>query len=80
MTNESNYKFWKALTRCNEYLSENSRAGQLCIQYIFYIDVFRRFIRPERTGNWQNHLTVVGQMLNLFAATGHFPYAKSAKL
>ena len=32
------------------------------------------------TGNWQNHLMVVRQMLNLFSDTAHFQYAKSAKI
>ena len=27
--------------------------------------------------NWQKHLMVVHQMLNLFSATAHFQYAKS---
>ena len=40
----------------------------------------KQFIRAERTGNWQNHLMVVRQMLNLFSATAHFQYAKSARL
>ena len=40
----------------------------------------KQFIRAERTGNWQNHLMVVRQMLNLFSATTHFQYAKSARL
>ena len=30
--------------------------------------------------NWQNHLGSTAQMLNLFAATGHINYAKSARL
>ena len=39
----------------------------------------KQFIRAERTGNWQNHLMAVRQMLNLFSATTHFQYAKSAR-
>ena len=38
------------------------------------------FIAAERTGNWQNHLGSTAKMLNLFAATGHSNYAKSARL
>ena len=40
----------------------------------------KRFIRAERTGDWCSHLHVVSEMLNLFAATGHFNYAKSGRL
>ena len=40
----------------------------------------KQFIRAERTRNWQNYLMVVRQILNLFSATAHFQYAKSARL
>ena len=43
-----------------------------------YIDTLKLFIRAERVGNWNMHIIAVGRMLNLFAATGHFNYAKSA--
>ena len=33
--------------------------------------MLKHFIRAERTGNWNLHVVTVGQMLNLFAATGH---------
>ena len=33
-----------------------------------------------RTGNWNLHLVAVSIMINLFAATGHLPYAKCACL
>ena len=38
------------------------------------------FIRAERTGNWHEHLEAMRLMLNLFAATAHINYAKSARL
>ena len=31
-------------------------------------------------GNWHEHLEAMRRMLNLFAATGHINYAKSARL
>ena len=37
------------------------------------------YIRAERTGNRELHLSYVSEMLNLFAATGHLHYAKSAR-
>ena len=40
----------------------------------------KQFIPAGRTGNWQNYLMVVRQILNLFSATAHFQYAKSARL
>ena len=45
-----------------------------------YVDLIKAFIKSERTGNWNQHLIIVTEMLNLFAATGHFNYAKSARL
>ena len=80
MTSETGLQFCRAVARCKEYLSENSRTAKLWIQYIHYINIVKQFIRAEHTGNWQNHLMVVRQMLNLFSATAHFQYAKSAKL
>ncbi|KAG1647735.1 hypothetical protein GQR58_030367 [Nymphon striatum] len=62
------------------HLSTTSRTAKLWIQYISYIDVIKQFIAAERTGNWKNHLETMAQMLNLFAATGHYHYAKSARL
>ena len=61
-------------------LSACSRTAKLWVQYIHCIDTVKSFIAAERTGNWQNHLGATAQMLNLFAATGHLNYAKSARL
>ena len=38
------------------------------------------FIFAERTSDWELHLLTVTKMLNLFAATGHIHFAKSARL
>ena len=38
------------------------------------------FIRAERTGDWDKHLVATEKMLNLYVATGHYHYAKSARL
>ena len=80
MTCETSLDFCRTIERCKEYLSENSRTAQLWIQYTHYINIVKQFIRAERMGNWQNHLMVVRQMLNLFSATAHFEYVKSARL
>ena len=72
MTSETSLKFCRATARCKEYFSETSRTANLWIQYIHYINIVKQFIRAERTGNWQNHLMTVRQMLNLFSATAHF--------
>ena len=52
----------------------------LWIQYLDYISTIKLFIRASRTGNWNLHLEFVRWMLDLFAASGHIHYAKSARL
>ncbi|KAK3747021.1 hypothetical protein QZH41_001488 [Actinostola sp. cb2023] len=42
------------------------------------VDILHRFIKAERTGNWELHLQTVYEMLPYFAASGHNQYAKSA--
>ena len=61
-------------------LAERSPTAKLWLQYIEYVETLKLFIRAERTGDWNLHLIAVTQMLNLFAATGHINYAKSARL
>ena len=36
------------------------------------------FIQAERLGDWEMHVPAIRSTLNLFAATGHINYAKSA--
>ena len=57
-----------------------SRTAKWWLTYIDYIDTLKLFIRAERVGNWNMHIIAVGRMLNLFAATGYFNYAKSARM
>ena len=42
------------------------------------IDLLRKFLKAERTGNWQLHLQSVKEMLPYFAAAGHNLYVRSA--
>ena len=52
LTSEASLKFCRAIARCKEYLSENSRTAKLLIQYIHYINIVKQFIQAGRTGNW----------------------------
>ena len=61
-------------------LCEKSPIARLWLQYMEYIETFKFYIRAERTDNWNLHLIAVERMLNLFAATDHVHYAKSAQL
>ena len=57
---------------------EGCRTAQLWLQYMYTIEILKRFIASERTGNWNGHLCALQQMLPYFAATGHNLYLKSA--
>ena len=73
-------KLEESLLKYKALLAEGSPTAKLWLQYIEYVETLKMFIRAERTGNWCLHLVAVGKMLNLFAATGHINYAKSARL
>jgi hypothetical protein len=69
-----------SLQTLNHELIEKSRTAKLWISYMDYVNVVKLFIRAERTGDWNTHLIAVNSMLNLFAATGHYNYAKCGRL
>lgn len=77
---------WKNITvyiaDCTFYFirksMENHRTAVLWLQYMKMVDIIRKFIKAERTGNWELHLQSVRNMLPFFAAAGHHLYAKSA--
>ena len=57
-------------------LCEESRTSRLWCQYLDYVNQIKNFIAAERTGDWHLHVATVRKMINLFATTGHFNYAK----
>ena len=57
-----------------------SRTAKLWIQYMDMVDVMKKYIRAERTGNWKLHLEATLDMLPYFAAAGHNSYLKSSLL
>ena len=61
-------------------ISSASRTAKLWLQYLEYISIIRMFIKAERTGKWHEHLEAMRLILNLFTATGHINFAKSARL
>ena len=72
--------FSSTLKSSKDLLETQSRTAKLWIQYLNYIQIVKLFIHAERTGNWNLHLLATESMINLFAATGHLHYAKSARL
>ena len=61
-------------------LQSKSRTAKLRLAYIDCINTLKLFIFAETTGDWNTQLVAVGRMLNIFAASGHFNHAKSARL
>lgn len=59
-------------------LTEASRTAKLWLNYVRHVSLLKLFIRAERTGDWNLHLSSQWGMIPLFAATGHNNYAKSA--
>ena len=59
---------------------KSSRTATLWLQYMDMVDIVRKYIRAERTGNWELHLQAVSEMLPYMAASGHNNYTRSALL
>ena len=69
-----------SLEEYKKLLGDSSRTAKLSLQYLYYIDIVRLFIRAERVGDWDLYLISVKKMINMFPATGHINYAKCARL
>ena len=69
-----------ALEKRMQELRERSRTAKLWLQYWHHIQLLKRFIIAERTSNWSLHLQSTTDILNLFTASRHLNYAKSARL
>ena len=70
----------KKLSSLKLSLSKRSCKAKLWIQYIEMIDILKKFIQTELTGNWNLHLQAIEAMLPYFAASSHFLFAKSARV
>jgi len=57
--------------------NEASSIGRLWLQYMKMVDILKRFLRAERTGDWSLHLPSLQEMLPYFAAAGHNLYTKT---
>lgn len=62
------------------FLKKRGPTSQLWMQYWEMISIVKDFIRAERSGDWDLHLSTVQRMIPYFHASGHFLYAKSAHL
>ncbi len=74
----------EVMTRINDSLQreadslKSSRTATLWFQYMDMVSILRKYIRAERTGNWELHLQAVSKMLPYLAASGHNNYTRSA--
>lgn len=59
---------------------ESRRTCQLWTMYMNMLDTIRKFLRSERTGNWDLHLHALSEMLPYLAAAGHYAYTKSVQI
>ena len=66
--------------RYKESQKASSRTSALWVQYMDMVDILRKYIRAERTGNWSLHLHAIQEMLPYLAVSGHNLYTKSAKV
>ena len=73
-------KLYICMDKLKEHLSTKSRTSKLWMQYMEYVGIMRQFVRAARSGDWNLNLISLQKMINLFAATGHINYAKSARL
>ena len=68
-----NTEVLKKLDTCMEdlikHLSERSRTAKFLLQYRDYVRVMRHYIMAARTGDWNQNLVSLQNMINLFAAT-----------
>ena len=61
-------------------LEERSRTAKLWLQYMNMVDLLKKYLKAERTGNWLMHLQCIHDMIPIFAASGHNNYAKCSWL
>ena len=73
-------KLGNALECIKDTLRSTSRTAKLWLRFMDYIEIIKDLICCERLGMWDGHLNAVTAFLNLFAATCHIHYAKSARL
>ena len=73
-------KFIDAVSSLKENLANSSRTAKLWLLYMDYVDILKQYICAARSGDWEYSLFSLNKMINLFSATGHINYAKSARL
>ncbi|KAF4529941.1 hypothetical protein B566_EDAN016852 [Ephemera danica] len=71
-------KLMQLLSKATTEISSYGPTAKLWTQYFELISLVKLFIRAERTGDWELHLSCIASMLPIFHAAGHLKYAKYA--
>ena len=69
-------KIQESLTAYKASLTK-SRTAKLWLQYMEMVEILQKFIKAERTGNWQLKLESTRDMCEFLAAAGRNSYTKS---
>ena len=59
---------------------KDCRTSKLWFQYMDMMEILRKFITAERTGDWNLHKKSLSEMLPFMAAAGHNLYVKSSHI
>ncbi|KAF4524952.1 hypothetical protein B566_EDAN014133 [Ephemera danica] len=73
-------KLMALISEATGKISSYGPTAKLWIQYFELISLVKLFIRAERTGDWELHLSCIASMLPIFHAAGHLKYAKFAHI
>ncbi|KAG1650842.1 hypothetical protein GQR58_027696 [Nymphon striatum] len=56
---------------------KSSRTAKLWLQFMKMMEILRKFLKGERLGLWEFHMTAMYEMMPYLAASGHNLYTKS---
>ena len=79
LNSEALVKLQSCLAEVKDKLCEISRTAKLWLQFMEHVAFISYFISCERLKSWEGHLNATLQLLNLYSASGHLHYAKSAQ-
>lgn len=77
--NESLQKVMNIIENKYSETENLNNTAKLWIQYLKQVEILQDFLRSERTGNWDLHISSMKNMLPYFHAAGHLHYAKCTR-
>ncbi|KAG1687728.1 hypothetical protein GQR58_008303 [Nymphon striatum] len=61
----------------SQQFMKSSRTAKLWLQFMKMMEILRKFLKGERLGLWELHMTAMYEMMPYLAASGHNLYTKS---